>query len=207
MPRCVFVEPACANNYTLVDTPFLNHANEYFFHLQFRQFVVAILTHPFNDPSYPWKRMVGVPMEIFVTWNNDRFIMDHRPWGRDADTMARCPNRQGFHMGGHYTHFWDLNNVGRTATIISSTVEGADVPSHCFGEDIPGVPTSDVYTLYAGVISNIDLTFHDYVVILCPIPRIVQIFVNHHDLLTLLYDTGFSVDVFWLAFDRSCEVE
>lgn len=100
-------------------------------------------------------------MELFVTLNNDGFIMDHCRCGRDADTMTRCCNRQGFHMGGHTTHFWDVTNVIRFASFVPSTVDCSDTSFLCFRLDVLLVPTPDVYTLYSRLISKGDQTSHD----------------------------------------------
>lgn len=123
-----------------------------------------MLTHESDEASYPLKLTIEVPMELLVTWNNDRYIIDHRRWGRDFDTMNRYRNRRSFHMGGHGAHFWEVTNAGRCVKFVSSIMENSDTPSTCFGMDLLGVPAPDVYTIYAVLISSGDQTGHKFVV-------------------------------------------
>lgn len=113
LPRCVFHDPACMNDDTLLDTPFFSNDNEVFFHRHSRPYLGTMLRRPDVDASYPWRQMRDVPMDLFVSCQWDLFVSDHRRWVRDADTMNRSHNRQGFYIGGHVMHFWKLASVQR----------------------------------------------------------------------------------------------
>lgn len=126
-----------------------------------------MVDRPDNNVSYLWRRVLDVPIDLFVSWHYDRYISDHRRWGRDANTMTHSRNRQVFYMGGHAMHLWELNTAqhGHGDVFVPNAppvdAEAGD-SNHWFRVNLLCLPNPDVCILYAGLVSDLDQTEHEF---------------------------------------------
>ena len=113
-------------------------------------------------PIYPtryhsWR---DVPLELFATYNNIRFMTIPRRWGRDLETEHRVRITRHLHIAGHNVEVWCMPSESRSLVfvVIPETERG-----YYAMNSMLLVPTPNIFVYFSGLLLEINQDRHEFV--------------------------------------------
>ena len=127
-----------------------------------RELVAVEPTRGIVPPSYPvryhsWR---DVPLELFASYHNIRFMTVPRRWGRDLETEHRVRITRHLHIAGHNVEVWCMSSESRTLVflVIPTTERG-----YYAMNSMLLVPTPNVFVYFSGLLLDVNQDRHEFV--------------------------------------------